>query len=60
MYLVDYNKLIEDWFTPDYIQNWKTSGTTHKITTQRVAIDITDDTLQIGLLVPGHSQKHYH
>lgn len=57
MYLVDYNKLIEDWFTPDYSQNWKTSGTTHKITTQRVAIDITDDTLQIGLLVPGHSAE---
>lgn len=57
MYLVDYNKLIEDWFAPDYSQNWKTSGTTHKITTQRVSIDITDDTLQIGLLVPGHSAE---
>jgi HSP20 family protein len=58
MYLVDYNKLIEDWFTDDYSQNWKTSGTkSYKTSTQRMAIDITDDVLQIGLLVPGHSAE---
>jgi HSP20 family molecular chaperone IbpA len=58
MYLVDYNKLIEDWFTNDYSQNWKTSGTkSYKVSAQRLAIDITDETLQIGLLVPGHSAE---
>ena len=29
----------------------------YKETAQRLAIDITDDTLQIGLLVPGHSAE---
>jgi len=58
MYLVDYNKLVENWFADDYSQNWKTTTgtkTTYKTSTQRVAIDITDDVLEIGLLVPGHS-----
>lgn len=51
MYLVDYNKLFEDFFeTPSFT-------TTKTFSTQRVAIDITDDVLQIGLLVPGHSAE---
>ena len=58
MYLVDYNKLIEEWFADDFSKNWNTkSGTSYKSSVQRLAIDITDDTLQIGLLVPGHSAE---
>jgi HSP20 family molecular chaperone IbpA len=50
MYLVDYNKLFEDFFEVS-----KPATRRYKETAQRLAIDITDDTLQIGLLVPGHS-----
>lgn len=52
MYLVDYNKLFEDFFEVS-----KPATRRYKETAQRLAIDITDDTLQIGLLVPGHSAE---
>ena len=52
MYLVDYNKLFEDFFEVS-----KPVTRRYKETAQRLAIDITDDTLQIGLLVPGHSAE---
>jgi HSP20 family molecular chaperone IbpA len=55
MYLVDYTKLIEEWFAEDLSKTRKvTSG---KALAQRLAIDITDDTLQIGLVVTGHSAE---
>ena len=50
MYIVDYNKLFEDFFEVS-----KPATTRYKASAQRLAIDITDETLQIGLLVPGHS-----
>ena len=50
MYLVDYNKIFEDFFEVS-----KPATTRYKATSQRLAIDIMDDTLQIGLVVPGHS-----
>ena len=55
MYLVDYTKLIEEWFAEDLSKTRRvTSG---KALAQRLAIDITDDTLQIGLVVTGHSAE---
>jgi HSP20 family molecular chaperone IbpA len=52
MYIVDYNKLLEPFFEVS-----KPTKTSYKETTKRLAIDITDDTLQIGLVVTGHSAK---
>jgi len=52
MYLVDYNKLFEDFFEVS-----KPATRRYKETAQRLALDITDDTLQIGLVVPGHSAE---
>ena len=53
MYLVDYNKLIDEWFAKDFSQNWNTS--TKQIIHKSVATDIKEDLLKIGLAVPGHS-----
>ena len=50
MYIVDYNKLLEPFFEVS-----KPTKTSYKETAKRLAIDITDDTLQIGLVVTGHS-----
>jgi len=52
MYIVDYNKLLEPFFEVS-----KPTKTSYKETAKRLAIDITDDTLQIGLVVTGHSAK---
>ena len=52
MYIVDYNKLFEDFFEVS-----KPATTRYKASAQRLAIDITDDVLEIGLLVPGHSAE---
>ena len=52
MYLVDYNKLFEDFFEVS-----KPATRRYKETAQRLALEITDDNLQIGLIVPGHSAE---
>jgi HSP20 family molecular chaperone IbpA len=52
MYIVDYNKLLEPFFEVS-----KPTKTSYKETAKRLAIDITDDTLQIGLVVTGHSAE---
>ena len=50
MYLIDYNKLFEDFFeTP----KTKTATSTHK----QVVVDINDDILRIGLAVPGQTKE---
>ena len=50
MYLVDYNKLFEDFFeTP----KTKAATSNHK----QVVVDVTDDILRIGLAVPGQTKE---
>ena len=50
MYLIDYNKLFEDFFeTP----KTKTATSTHK----QVVVDINDAILRIGLAVPGQTKE---
>ena len=50
MYLIDYNKLFEDFFeTPKTRQ----ASTKHK----QVVVDVTDDILRIGLAVPGQTNE---
>jgi HSP20 family protein len=53
MYLMDYDKLIDDWFSKDFSQNWVTG--TKQFVHKSVATDIKEDLLKIGLAVPGHS-----
>jgi len=50
MYLIDYNKLFEDFFeTP----KTREATTKHK----QVVVDVTDDILRIGLAVPGQTKE---
>jgi len=50
MYLIDYNKLFEDFFeTP----KTRAATTKHK----QVVVDVTDDILRIGLAVPGQTKE---
>ena len=50
MYLIDYNKLFEDFFeTP----KTRAATTKHK----HVVVDVTDDILRIGLAVPGQTKE---
>ena len=50
MYLIDYNKLFEDFFeTP----KTRAASTTHK----QVVVDVTEDILLIGLAVPGQTKE---
>ena len=50
MYLVDYNKLFEDFFeTP----KTKAATSNHK----QVVVDINEDILRIGLAVPGQTKE---
>ena len=47
------DKLIYEWFSKDYSQNWTT---TKDILHKSVATDIKEDILKIGLAVPGHQK----
>ena len=50
MYLIDYNKLFEDFFeTP----KTRAATTKHK----QVVVDVTNDILRIGLAVPGQTKE---
>jgi HSP20 family protein len=50
MYVIDYNKLFEDFFeTPKQ----RPASTKHK----QVVVDVTDDILRIGLAVPGQTKE---
>lgn len=50
MYLVDYNKLFEDFFeTP----KTRAATATHK----QVVVDVSNDVLRIGLAVPGQTKE---
>ena len=50
MYLIDYNKLFEDFFeTP----KTRAASAAHK----QVVVDVTEDILRIGLVVPGQTKE---
>jgi HSP20 family protein len=50
MYLIDYNKLFEDFFeTP----KTRAASAAHK----QVVVDVTEDILRIGLAVPGQTKE---
>jgi HSP20 family protein len=55
MYLVDYNKLIEEWFADDFSQNWKTTQKTTTYVPSKFAVDVKDEAAVIALSVLGHN-----
>ena len=53
MYLIDYDKLFNDFFETPTLKTPSLKSYNHK----QVAVDIKDDVLKIGLAVPGHTNE---